>query len=135
MSHFTTIQTQFTNPEALLKALDDTGYKQVELHQEAQPLYGYQGDKRPQTAEIIIRRQYVGRASNDLGFKRQEDGTYRAIISDYDRSRHNQEWLNRLNQRYAYHVATAKLEEQGFALIAEEKQEDGRIHLVARRAV
>src|SRR5690349_919323 len=120
MSHFTTVQTQFTSPEALIKALDDTGYKEVELHQEAQALYGYRGDKRSQTAEIIIRRKYVGQASNDLGFKRQEDGSYKAIISEYDRSRHNQEWLNCLSQRYAYHVATAKLEEQGFVLVAEE---------------
>lgn len=135
MSHFTTLQTQFTDTSALVKALDDVGYKQVEVHESAQTLYGYQGDKRSQTAEVIIRRKHVGPASNDLGFKRQSDGTFQAIISDYDRHRHSQQWLNQLSQRYAYQAATAKLQEQGFALIAEEKQADGRIHLVARRVL
>ena len=133
MSHFTTVRTQFTDPTALVKALDDAGYKKVEVHNQAQNLYGYQGDVRAQTAEIIVRRNYVGRASNDLGFKRQNDATFEAIISEYDSRRHNEAWLQRLSQRYAYHVATAKLAEQGFNLVTEETQADGRIHLVARR--
>ena len=115
------------------KALAEMGFTQVEVHQTAQHLYGYQGDVRPQTAEVIIRRTFVGPASNDIGFKRQADGTFDAIISGYDLARHSQQWLNRLTQRYAYHVARAKLEEQGFALVTEETQQDGRIHLVLRR--
>jgi hypothetical protein len=133
MSHFTVLRTQITDTDALVKALADLGFTQVEVHQTAQHLYGYQGDVRPQTAEVIIRRQLIGPASNDIGFKRQEDGTFDAIISDYDRNKYSQQWLQRLTQRYAYHVARAKLEEQGFALVTEEKQQDERIHLVLRR--
>jgi hypothetical protein len=40
--------------------------------------------------------------------------------------------LRKLTQRYAYHAARAKLEEQGFAL-ANETTEKGQIHLVLRR--
>jgi hypothetical protein len=133
MSHFTVLRTQITDTDALVKALADLGFTQVEVHQTAQHLYGYQGDVRPQTAEVIIRRQLIGPASNDIGFKRQEDGTFDAIISDYDRNKYSQQWLQRLTQRYAYHVARAKLEEQGFALVTEERQQDERIHLVLRR--
>ena len=133
MSHFTVLRTQIIDAESLVKALAEMGFTQVEVHQTAQYLYGYRGDVRPQMAEVIIRRTFIGPASNDIGFKRQEDGTFDAIISDYDRARYSQQWLHRLTQSYAYHVARVKLEEQGFALVMEETQQDGPIHLVLRR--
>ena len=133
MSHFTKLRTRITDADGLVKALSDAGFKEVETRETAQHLYGYQGDMRPQTAEVIVRRKYVGHASNDIGFKRQTDGTFEAIISGYDRRRYSQKWLDRLTQRYAYHVARAKLAEQGFDLVTEEIQEGERIHLVLRR--
>jgi hypothetical protein len=73
-----------------VKALVRAGWKenQIEVHDEAQHLVGYQGDQRKDKANVIIRRKYVGGASNDLGFVLQEDGTYKAIVSEYDRSKH-----------------------------------------------
>jgi hypothetical protein len=133
MSHFTRLQTRIVETDALCKALADVGFDKVEVHAEAQHLYGYQGDQRADTAEVIIRRRHVGRASNDIGFKRQPDGTFTAIISGYDRSKYSEAWLDKLTQRYAYHVTRAKLAEQGFDLVTEEKDEAGRIHLVLRR--
>ncbi len=133
MSHFTRLKTRITDKAALVKALADVGYKLVEVHDTPQHLYGYRGDQRAQTAEVIVRRKYVGRASNDLGFRRTDDGNFEAIISAYDRRKHSQAWLDRLTQRYAYHVARAKLQEQGFDLVSEETARDGRIHLVLRR--
>lgn len=59
-----------------------------------QNLEGYQGDQRQQRADIIIPRSQVGGASNDIGFTKGPDGTYKAIISDYDSRRHGQTWLN-----------------------------------------
>lgn len=135
MSHFTVLQTHLVDSDALVKALADLGFSQVEVYQIAQPLYGYKGDQRPEKAEVIIRRQQVGLASNDIGFLRQADGRFQAIISEYDRDQYSEEWLNRLTQRYAYHTARAKLEEQGFHMVTEETKEDGRIHLVLRRVV
>ncbi|MCI0458267.1 MAG: DUF1257 domain-containing protein [Gemmataceae bacterium] len=133
MSHFTTLKTQITDIKALQAALADLGLAHVEVHATAQALYGYMGDARQQTAEVIVRRKHLGWLSNDLGFKRTAAGTFDAIISDYDRAKYSQEWLGKLTQRYAYHVARAKLEEQGFDLVAEEKTADGRIHLTLRR--
>jgi Protein of unknown function (DUF1257) len=133
MSHFTTLRTQIREIDALVKALADVGFKKVEVHEPAEHLRGFLGDRRKQTAEVIIRKRYIGPGSNDIGFKRGSTGTFDAIISGYDRARYSQAWLNRLTQRYAYHVARAKLAEQGFDLISEENQQDGRIHLVLRR--
>lgn len=135
MSHFTVLRTQLTDVESLVKALADLGFGQVEVHETGQHLYGFQGDRRPQTAEVIIRRQHIGPASNDLGFKRRADGVFDAIISDYDGRRFSAEWLGRLTQRAAYHTARSKLSGQGFALVEEETQQDGRIHLVLRRVI
>lgn len=135
MSHFTCIKTQIRNRDALVKALADVGFHEVEVHDTAKNLYGYQGDVRPQTAEVIIRRQHIGVASNDIGFKQQEDGQFEAIISEYDRSEYSQEWLNGLTQRYGYHALMATAPGQGFAVEEEETLEDGTIRVVVARWV
>lgn len=135
MSHFTCIKTQIKNADALLKALSDLGFNKVEVHKIAQPLYGWQGDVREQTAEVIIRRNYVGTSSNDIGFQRQEDGQFQAIISEYDCHRYSQEWLNNLTQRYAYHALIATAPEQGFTIEEEETLSDGTVRVVVSRWV
>lgn len=135
MSHFTSIKTQIKNLEALVKALADVGFNQVEVHETAQPLYGYQGDIRPEAAEVIIRRHYIGSASNDIGFKQQEDGQFEAIISEYDRYKYSQEWLNELTQRYGYHSLMATAPAEGFTVEEEETLEDGTIRVVVARWV
>lgn len=68
MSHFTAIKTQIKDRDALVKALADVGLKNIEVYETAQSLYGYQGDVRAETAEVIIRRKYVGSSSNDIAF-------------------------------------------------------------------
>lgn len=133
MSHFTAIKTQIKDRDALVKALADVGLKNIEIHETAQSLYGYQGDVRAETAEIIIRRKYVGSYSNDIGFKLQEDGQYQAIISEYDRGRYNQQWLGKVMQRYGYYTLMASAQEQGFTVEEDEVMEDGTVRVVVAR--
>jgi hypothetical protein len=135
MSHFTVIKTQIKDVDALVQALADVGFKKVEVHDTAKHLYGYRGDVRPETAEVIIRRQYISKASNDIGFKRQIDGTFEAIISEYDRCQYSQEWINRVTQRYGYHALMATAPAQGFSIESEETLEDGTIRVVVGRWV
>ena len=135
MSHFTCVKTQIKNVEALVKALADVGFKNVEVHETAQHLYGYQGDVRPETAEVVIRRKYISSASNDIGFKRQEDGQFQAIISDYDRVKYGQQLLNRLMQRYGYHTLMVTAQEQGFTVEEDEVLSDGTVRVVVGRWV
>ena len=66
----------------LLAALADLGYADVE-EGEALPLFGYQGDQRPETAAIVVRRRHLGRLSNDIGFVRTPEG-YVPLVSEYD---------------------------------------------------
>lgn len=133
MSHFTTLATQLTDTEALCAALADVGYRDVEVHDEAQPLYGWQGDQRQDRAHVIVRREHVGGASNDLGFLRQHDGRFLAVISEYDRSTHDQAWLGRVTARHAYHVTSKALAGQGFDIVDEATDRDGTVRLVLRR--
>lgn len=72
----------FKDRECLLKALAECGYGTVE-EGESLSLYGYQGDRREETAQIIVRRKFIGSASNDLGFQKTDAG-YVPVISEYD---------------------------------------------------
>jgi hypothetical protein len=111
------------------------GFKgKVEVHQTPQPLFGYQGDVRPQKAHIIIRREYVGQAANDLGFERQPDGRYRAWVSGYDvkYNKYDAAWMGRLKQAYGVEKARAEAKKKGYR-VSEQKLDDGRIRLVCRR--
>jgi len=142
MSHYTKVKTKLRNLSALMKALQDMGFtkEMIRNTEKAQHLQGYNGDTREQTAEIIIPRCFVGKAANDIGFKLQADGTYEAIISDYDRSSnnarknthhqgsYNENWLAKLNQRYAYNNLKEELADQGF-FIESDSIENGEIFL------
>ena len=135
MSHYTVLTTRISDPHYLVEAIADMGYQEVEVYDQPQPLIDHQGQATKQRAEVIVRRKHIGWLSNDVGFCRQRNGTMNSIISDYDRDKHNEGWMQELTRRYAYQAARGKLEAQGFDLAHEERDEQGRIHLVLRRTV
>ena len=109
----------FKDRRLLLAALADLGYAEVEEGVDL-PLYGYQGDRRAETAEIVVRRRHLGRASNDLGFARTEQG-YVPVISEYDqRVLHGGRLLPTLRMAYSERVVEAVTR---------------RVHGTARRSV
>lgn len=77
------MSTEYNDQQCLVDSLAEMGFK-PEVHEKPQNLTGYQDDEREQKAEIIIPRKQVGGASNDVGFKRSDNGTFTAIVSDYD---------------------------------------------------
>ncbi|MDE3075272.1 MAG: DUF1257 domain-containing protein [Chloroflexota bacterium] len=96
----------FKDRRLLLAALADVGFADVEeahgLH-----LYGYQGDQRPEVADIVVRRRLIGRASNDIGFTRTADG-YAPIISEFDqRTALGGAFLPKLRTAYSERVVEA----------------------------
>jgi Protein of unknown function (DUF1257) len=93
----------FKDRRLLLASLADLGYADVEQG-DALPLYGYEGDRRPETAEIVVRRQHVGAASNDLGFARTTQG-FVPIVSEYDlRILQGGQFLAKLRTAYSERV-------------------------------
>lgn len=140
ISHFTEIELAITDKDALLAALAEMGYEsKVEVHEAPVTLYGY--DDRPRTlhdrevwAEVVIRRQHLWRAANDIGFARQPDGTYLAYISEYDQQV-QPDWHARLLQAHGLHVARRKLRALGCTDYQITRQQDGTVVLCASRYV
>lgn len=116
MSHYVECKPGIKDRGALIDALVAVGFDraQIEVHEEAVPLFGYKGDERSQKAHIVIRRQHVGQAANDVGWERLPDGTYRAWISEYDsRHRFNPEMQDRIKQECAYHAVSRQQQALG----------------------
>lgn len=132
MSHFSRIHTQIVDQDALVSALTDLGYSPT-VQDVPVPLEGYRGDVREQRAHVVVPRKQVGWLSNDLGFERTDDGTYRAWISDYDARKHNAGWMAKLTRRYAYHAAVETLAQQRFEVVDQQEERDGTVRLVVRR--
>lgn len=133
MSHFTRVRTQLRDPDLLVKALAEIGFGSVEVHDSPQTLYGYQGDARPERAEVIIRRRHIGRLSNDIGFRRRADGSFEAIISEYDRARYDHAWLTRVARTYGHAAALRYAEENGYEVDSDVLDENGERRLTLRR--
>jgi hypothetical protein len=135
MSAYLTLLTPMTDQECVLAALVDVGFdaSKIQVHATPVNLVGYRGDQRSQTANIVIRRQHIGSASNDVGFLASPTG-YQAFVSGYDNPRFGAGWITQLNHRYQVHW-TAKQER----LAAEERRrlEEERQRLVEaqRKAV
>lgn len=128
MSHFTTIKTQFKDKKCLIAALKKF-FREVEYQQIPQNLIGYKGDVRSQTASIIIRRKFVGQASNDIGFQYDPvEKSYQAIISEYDRNyqKYNGQWLNQLKVEYSQQVIEKEAQKMG-AEVEKTRMSDGSI--------
>ena len=118
MSHFTVVEIEATDASCLIDALEACSYKgKIEAHDRPVALIGYDGrprllDGQEVRAEIVIRRQHLWEAANDIGFARQHDGRYVAYISEYDRS-----------VRPAWHADVVK--EYGAAKAAKELRAQG----------
>lgn len=134
MSHFNEVKTKIKNPELLVQALSNIGLTAI-VHKQPVHLHGYVGDTREQLAHIVVKGGKGGNsglspASNDLGFYREADGTYRMIISDYDtgflRNRYARDLPSfdaRLKQEYA--LAAAKQVLPGAEVSNLVQREDG----------
>jgi len=90
-------------------------------------------DQRGLRANLIVRRQYVGGASNDIGFAARPDGTVEAVIGDYDRgaghykdrhAKYGDAWLASLTQHYQFAKLEAQAAEKGLDLVRTQN-EDG----------
>ena len=93
----------FRDRQLLMASLEELGFAEVEEGEDL-PLYGYHGDRRSDTAALVVRRHHIGSASNDLGFARTADG-YFPIISEYDkRTLLAGQFLPRLRVAYAERV-------------------------------
>lgn len=123
MSAYSEVVTQFSDGELLLEALQEMGFQPRNCIGKPEQLEGYKGDKRQQRADIIIPRRQVGGASNDIGFTRGPDGKYGAVISDYDSSRYDAEWLKKLRASYTDKGILKQAKKAGLKFVSKKRNE------------
>lgn len=117
MSKYGELRTVLSEEHFLVEALRVLGYT-PEVSNEGLSLYGYLGDERPEKAHIVIRRHQLDSASNDIGFARDANGVYRALISEYDRGiGFNDAWLGRVAQVYRERQTMAVAKSKGYRFL------------------
>ncbi len=144
MSAYREQKTKITDKDCLMKALEEKGFH-PEYHEQGKALVGFQGDYRlpdgnrhtkdenlAMKAEVILRRKEVGSASNDIGFKKAADGTYQAIISDYDSTKYNEKWLNDVKDKYAQHKIKKIAKANNLQFVSSKINPDGTTKMIYR---
>jgi len=111
MSEFYEIDINMQDKACLVDTLVEMGYK-PSVHEDAIQLYGYQGDKRSQKANIVIPRSQVGSASNDIGFE-NIDGNFVLRISEFDKKQTKRFNIDKLKQIYATKTITKVIKSSG----------------------
>jgi len=134
MSEYHAQKTEYKDGACLVEALKDQGYNEVEVHEVATQLFDWHGrktsylDKTGDKANIIVRRHIVGGAANDLGFRKTVDGTYEAIVSQYDSGKHNTQWFKELKKKYTERVDMKTASKNGLKFLGR-KVVNGKVQL------
>jgi hypothetical protein len=132
MSAYKKIECLFKSQETLINCLKHLGYNPV-VYKEKHNLTGYQGDTRAETAEIIVPKQQISNASNDLGFSFDEESReYTMICSDYDA---HKGVADKVKQAYALVAIQAALKKHKFSINSETVNENKTITIHARKTI
>ncbi|MBW4652934.1 MAG: DUF1257 domain-containing protein [Kaiparowitsia implicata GSE-PSE-MK54-09C] len=125
MSHFSQIKTKLRDLSGLQSALTDVG---ADWKAGPSPVRGYQG--QTVEAELVIEQSN----GYDLGFRwTGQDYELVADLQYWNQPFSVEGFLNRVNQRYAYHTVKTETARSGFQVTEEQRQADGSIRLVLSR--
>lgn len=115
MSKFERTTTTIADGTYLVEALEELGFKPA-VNWQGQELRGYGGVAWPEKAQVIIPRAQLKGALADVGFVRDRNGTYQAVIDDMDRDYAglNQAWLGRIAQVYKERQTMAVAKAKGY---------------------
>ncbi|MFM6779578.1 MAG: DUF1257 domain-containing protein [Dolichospermum sp.] len=124
MSHFTTIKVEIKQGEVLLQVLQELGY-QVEQNTQVR---GYMGDKT--NAEYVIKQSN----GYDLGFRKNAESY--ELVSDFWGAKINQqEFINKISQKYAHKTLMETIQTEGFNVEEEEVLADGTLRVIVGKWV
>jgi hypothetical protein len=133
MSHFTKCDLKLKNRDSLEKAIADLELPCNTAQQgQSVTVRGWRG----QTLEATMA---VDMGTYDVGVVRNDDDTY-DLVADWwgvetTKGVTEQEFKEKLSQRYAYHQVMSACAAQGYDVQTETSEEDGSIRLVARKWV
>lgn len=133
MSHFTKCELKMTNLEALKRALDDLELSYQAAEQGASvTVRGWRGQELDATMSIDMGKYDIGVVANP-------EGTY-DLTADWwgvetTKGVSEEEFKNKLSQRYQYHNVLQACEAKGYTVEEEVNEEDGSVQLVVRKWV
>lgn len=99
MPRYRRIPTDVRNEQDLRRALTEMGLRNVELHAQGASLDDWIGRATDVRAHVIVRRKDLGAAADDMGFARNDQGTFDLIVSDMHLFRFDKRWIAELAQR------------------------------------
>lgn len=123
MSKFVKVRTELRDLTMIKRALDDLGLKYQE-----DANYRHDWSGATHAAELVVK---VGMLTS-FGLRRNEEGVYE-ILGDNMGLSSQQDTLQQLNQRYAYHKVLNEVGKAGFSLVEETTDRNKAIRLVVRR--
>ncbi len=125
MSHFSTIKTQITDVEILIKSLQDLGFT-VQTNAQVR---GHNGLRLQADVVAVLPGHY------DLGWTRNADETYDLVADLWGVAKqHNQQQLlDSINQKYAVNKTIGEIKRLGYNLTKQQVQADGTIKLIVQR--
>lgn len=131
MSHFTKCELKMVNLEAIKRALEEMklNYQEAETGVSA-TVRGYRG----QTLDAALS---IDMGTYDVGVVRNENGTF-DLTADWwgvetTEGSTEEQFKNKLHQRYQYHNVLMACEDKGYSVEEEVNEEDGSVKLVVRK--
>lgn len=128
MSHFTTVETKINDLVALKAALVDLNMEFEEATEnQLVKVRGWKGSTLNAEAKI------KGSKSYDIGLQLTEEGSYK-LVADWwgieeEINQTQEQVMQKIVQRYAYHKVKNEVVKQGFQLDEEQVDADGTIKL------
>lgn len=123
MSKFVKVRTELRDLTMIKRALDDLGLKYQE-----DANYRHDWSGATHAAELVVKAGML----TSFGLRRNEEGVYE-ILGDNMGLSSQQDTLQQLNQRYAYHKVLNEVSKAGFSLVEETTDRNKAIRLVVRR--
>lgn len=131
MSAYKTINCSFRDKKTLLECLKNLNFTPVEYN-DGQNLRGFENDIREQKAEIIVPKQQISKASNDLGFSFDtKNKEYVMICSHYDL---HSGLADKIKQSYAITAIKSALKKNKFS-VKEDITIDNKITISAGKII
>jgi len=138
MSHFTTVQTQITNPEQLVKALEEAFGWQAIYNSNGQALEDWLGKdcsllspdhlNYAPLCQVRVPREQIGRLKNDAGFYQNPDGTYTAKVDGF-----TPEQQSKLLQAYAHQGVLTAAAAQGLEIVQDQSCQGQIIYVLQQK--
>ena len=129
MSHGGVIQLVIASILGLMQALKDLNM----AYETKRQIESANGDFV--NVDIVVKDEN----NRSIGFQKQKDGRYKVIADSKGLTsaqlKKQQQFINRIKQRYAYNMIVGELKKQGYQVTEEKKVEKDLVKLVARRWV